>query len=98
MNKKETIAHWKAQINQNSGWALRAALRVFQEQTDSEKMVGGTMESNGLGFNLYDAEKLTQIINHYKHTGSLTFSQQFHLRRVMPKYAAQLYKLVNKEK
>lgn len=96
MTKKEMIQAWKANIASRDTWAFRAALRMVEMQTGEERNIRGTVSSNGVGLNAYDAEFVTSVIDQHMSGRRLTKNQLFHLRRVMPKYAGQLYGLVFK--
>lgn len=96
MNKKETLAYWKDKIQTRPGWALRAAVRIYQQQTDLEKTQSHTQESNGVGFNSFDAPVITPIVQEYLRSRRFGIESQRILMRRMPKYANQLYKLVEK--
>lgn len=96
MSKKETINSWKIKIATRPKWAIRAAIRINSKQTEQEKCYGNTIKSNGVGLNSFDAPVITPIVEKYKRDKtSLNNRDIYQLQRVMPKYAGQLYKLVN---
>lgn len=94
MTKKELIQQWKAKISTCDTWAFRAALRLVELQTQEERNIRGTVESNGVGLNAFDAEFVTDVINQHMSGKRLSRSQLLSLRRIMPKYAAQLVRIV----
>lgn len=93
----EVINTWKANIRNNDQWALRAFLRIWKEQTEEEKHVGTSEEHNGVGFNKYDAKIASSFYLGYQKYGKLTPKQYLTLRKIMPKYTKQLYRLTNPE-
>lgn len=94
--KKDIIAEWKDKIRNNPRWCWRAALRLVELQTEEERNVRGTLDSNGVGLNSYDAEFVTDLVNQHMEGRRLTPKQLASLQRTMPKYAGQLYRLVFK--
>lgn len=93
-HRRRTVAEWKGQIAGNQNWALRAALRIFKYQTTEEADFGATLESNGVGFNGFDANFVTSVVKQHLEGRRLTKKQSDALRRIMPKYAEQLYRIV----
>lgn len=93
-HRRRTVAEWKGKIAGNQNWALRAALRIFGYQTREEADFGATLESNGIGFNGFDANFLTSVVKQHLEGRRLTKKQSDALRRIMPKYAEQLYRIV----
>lgn len=94
MNKKETLEHWRARISSNDKWALRAAIRIYQSQTPEEQNSHATLDSNGQGFNAFDSPVVSPIVERYLRTGLVSTGSLQQLKRRMPKYVGQLYKLV----
>lgn len=94
MNKRETIEHWKKKIKTNPGWALRAAIRIYQSQTQEEQCSHATLDSNGVGFNSFDSPVISPIVDRYLRTKVIEGKSIYQLQRRMPKYAGQLYKIV----
>lgn len=94
MNKKETMNYWRGKISSNPGWALRAAIRMYESQTDEEKCSHATLSSNGVGFNAFDSPIISPIVDRYLRTKRIERKDLYQLQRRMPKYVGQLYKLV----
>lgn len=94
MKKRRIVMEWKGKIAGNQNWALRAALRIVSLQTEEERNVGATVSSNGVGLNAFDAEIVTSIVEQHLKGRRLTKKQSDLLRRTMPKYAEQLYRIV----
>lgn len=92
--KKETIEHFKEMLSTRDEWAVRGLFRIYELQTDYEKSVDSTKESNGIGFNAVDATLLTSFVKQMqKHKGYLSTRQKMILKQRMPKYANQLYNI-----
>lgn len=94
MRRKRITAEWKGKIAGNQNWALRAALRIYHQQTPEEQNSEATLESNGLGFGAFDAQFVSSVVKQHLEGRPLTKKQSDALRRIMPKYADQLYRIV----
>jgi hypothetical protein len=86
MSKKDLIEHLRQRLANNDRWALRALVRIYQNQTARE----ATIERNGIGFTGPDAEILTSFASQYQRRGRLTEKQMMILRRRIPAYARQI--------
>jgi len=94
ITKKETITFVKSQLATNQVWALKALVRIFQEnQTNDEQTEGVTRHDNGIGFSGCDAEFLSSLAKQYLKRGSLSDKQMGFVFRKMPKYAGQVIKM-----
>lgn len=93
--EKAVINTWKGKIAQNDSWALRAAVRMVELQTAEEVASRATLSSNGVGLGAFDADIITSIVQKHLAGNRLTRKQLDVLRRTMPKYAGQLYRLTN---
>ncbi len=96
-HERAIVNEWKEKIKDKNAWALRAALKIYKQQTEEEKYHGETVESNGLGFTAFDAAGVTRVVITYQRTGRISWSDIYYLRRVMPKYASQLYRIIKDE-
>ena len=65
----------------------RAAKMIWQRQTLSEQESITTIDDNGVGYNGYDADFASRIVN-WK--GTLTDKMAFAARKMLRKYARQL--------
>ena len=90
MSKKDLIEQLRHRLSSNDRWALRALMRIYQNQTADEQCRETTIERNGIGFTGPDAEILTSFARQYQRRGSLTERQMMILRRRMPAYARQI--------
>lgn len=76
---------------QNDNAALqRACLKIYSKQTQDEKATHSTSKVNGIGFNAYDAERLTELAVKIKQQKILTVGELAELRGRMKKYCTQL--------
>lgn len=92
--KKEEI---KDLIENRNDAVIRGMLRIYDLQTESEKVFGDTHENNGIGFSGVDGDIMSSFVKFYNKTGFLTFKQIKIARKKMLKYAGQLTKISNKE-
>lgn len=90
MSKKDMIEQLRHRLASNDRWALRALLRIYQNQTADEQCREATIERNGIGFTGPDAEILTSFARQYQRRGSLSERQMIILRRRIPAYARQI--------
>lgn len=98
VTKKAKIAFIRKQLEGNSVWALKALLRIYDNQTEAEQAAGETVEENGIGFTGCDANILTSFAEGYKKYGKLTPKQMELLHRKIGKYATQIYNLSDENK
>lgn len=97
MIRKRVVAEWKGKIAGNQNWALRAAMRMVDLQTEEEKNTRATLTRNGVGLNSFDAEIVTSIVGQHREGRRLSKKQSDTLRRIMPKYSEQLYRIVHND-
>lgn len=96
--KKWTKAQIAEKLMTNDAWLIRGLLAIYEKQTDDEKNSELTKESNGIGFNAFDATILTDMVKQYKNTrGFLSVRQLAIVRKKMKKYAGQLTRIANGE-
>ena len=50
MSKKDMIEQLRLRLASNDRWALRALMRIYQNQTADEQCRETTIECNGIGF------------------------------------------------
>lgn len=91
--ERAVIAEWKGKIARHDNWALRAAIVIVEQQTAEEQASSSTLESNGVGLGSFDADIVTSIVKKHQAGLRLSRKQLDVLRRTMPKYAGQLYRL-----
>lgn len=97
MSKKWTKDEIKNLLETNDLAVLRGWLRIYELQTEDEKQIQTTRYNNGVGFNGFDGEILTNMIENFKKWGNLTEKQFALLKKKMMKYAGQLAKIANGE-
>lgn len=90
MSKKDMIEQLRQRLASDPRWALRALLRIYQNQTADEQSSERTIERNGIGFSGPDAEILTSFARQYQRRGSLSERQMAVLVRRIPSYARQI--------
>jgi len=89
--KKDTVQYVKNQLATNKVWALKALVRIYQEnQTADEQAAKVTSHDNGIGFSGCDAEFLSSLAEQYLRRGNLSDKQMSFVHRKMPKYARQV--------
>lgn len=85
----------RTKLMTDDAWLIRGLLAIFALQTEDERAVGSTTYHNGVGFNGVDAPFCTSLAEQFKGRGSLSPKQIAALRKIMPKYAAQLAAVAN---
>ena len=89
--KKDTVLFVKNQLATNKVWAIKALVRIFQEnQTSDEQVAKTTSYNNGIGFSGCDAEFLSSLAEQYLRRGNLSDKQMAFVHKKMPKYARQV--------
>ena len=74
---------------------IKGMLRIYDLQTESEKVFGDTHEHNGVGFSGVDGEIMSSFAEFYNKTNFLSYKQMKIARKKMLKYAGQLTKIAN---
>jgi hypothetical protein len=89
--KKDTLAFVKTKLATDQVWALKALIRIFQEnQTVDEQAAQATSHDNGIGFTGCDARFLSSLAQNYLRYGRLSDKQMCFVFKKMPKYARQV--------
>lgn len=88
--KKDRTAHIREMLATDARWALKALVRIYDNQTADEKSSEDTKHDNGIGFTGSDAHLLTSYAKQYNARGSLSPKQMTYVFKKMPKYARQL--------
>lgn len=92
--KKDTLAFVKNKLATDQVWAVKALIRIFQEnQTADEQVSQTTSHDNGIGFTGVDAQFLSSLAQNYLRYGRLSEKQMSFVYRKMPKYAGQVIKM-----
>ena len=78
------------QIEANRKQAVRALLRIYENQNQSEREHQCTMFKDGCGFTQNDAEFGSSLAEQYLEKKFLTAKQMEAVQRMMPKYANQI--------
>ena len=82
-------------IQTNDTVLYRALLKLYGEQTVAEQDGERTVERNGRGFNMIDADFLTSVSKFLGRHGFLTDKQKVATRRKLIKYTKQLTAIAN---
>ena len=77
-------------INNNDQAALKALIKIYQQQTPLEQNNQSTSVSNDVGFTAFDAEILSIMARVYLDKGRLTPKQLDLVKRRMQKYWRQI--------
>ncbi len=90
-----TIDEIKNLLETNKLFVCRAIVKIFERQTEDEKVSDQTAHNNGIGFNGTDAFILSKFAKFYIERGFLS-EKQFALgHKRIKKYAKQLTKIAN---
>ncbi len=81
----------------NNEWLVRGMLVLFARQTEDEKSSLDTRYRNARGFNSSDAFILTSFSKQWNARNWLSDRQLIRMRKLMPKYAAQLARAIRGE-
>lgn len=97
-NKAQILGYIRSELSTNINWAKKACLLIFEKQTSHEKATYKSTENNKVGFDKFNAPRLTLIANKLKRNSKLTEEQDHLLLEIMPNYAQQMYDLMDKVK
>lgn len=98
VTKEKQKTFLKQQLSSRKNWALRALIKIWEYQTEEEKMVGRTMDYNGVGFSGVDSEILSSFAEQYLQKGYLSKKQMKYVYKLIPKYWGQVLEISDKEK
>jgi hypothetical protein len=87
----------KGLIESRDDAVVRGMLRIYDLQTESEKVFGDTHANNGVGFSGVDGEIMSSFVEFYNKANFLSYKQMKIARKKMLKYAGQLTKIANNE-
>ena len=88
--KYQRIAHIKAKVGSDPQWAIKALMRIYDDQTREEQNAGHTSEHNGVGFSGIDGEILSSFAEQINKGRNMSPKQMALIHKKMPKYATQL--------
>ena len=91
--KKDKVQHIRTMLGTNLNWASKGVIRIFENQTQDEQNVEGTVENNGIGFTGVDAGILSSFAKQIIKGRTMSVKQQAILFKKMPKYAGQLERM-----
>lgn len=79
----------------NDKMVYRSLIKLYERQTEGERMDGSATERNGAGFNGIDAPILTSFAEFFNRAGFLTTKQMQICRKKLIKYSGQLTMIAN---
>ena len=96
---KGNLSQWtedkiRTKINSNVDFFFRALIRIYNNQTQDEKMDHNASYKNGMGFSKYDAPYMTKLAVQLLKEEGLTKAQIRAGRKIMVKYSKQLLKCI----
>lgn len=77
-------------LDTNDTAVARAVVRIYQNQTPTERAVGTTVQHNNVGFSAADAKFLSSLAWKYQQYGKLSQKQTYYARRGIKKYWRQI--------
>ena len=90
VTKAELVEFLRRMLSSNKVWATAALMRIYANQTTSEKAGADTHNLNGIGFTVGDARLLTKFAEWYSSKGWLSPKQMKWVFSKLGKYAGQL--------
>lgn len=96
--KKQAEPFIKMKLSTNAVWAKAAMLKVYDKQTEDEKVSETTKHLNRVGFSGVDAELLSSFSKQMHSRGFLTAKQMRYVFKKMPKYWEQIFNMSDKNK
>jgi len=98
ITKKEQQSFIRTKLTTDRGWATRALLVIFNNQTEDEKATEQTVVENGIGFTGVDAQILTSFARQYTTKGYLSPKQYNLLFKKIGKYWRQILAVSDEHK
>ena len=96
--QNQKVEFIRAQLAENTAWAIRGMLRIFENQTLDEQNSDSTNHENGIGFNGTDATFLSSCAKQVLAGRRMSAKQMHYIFKKMPKYARQLLSVSDPEK
>lgn len=91
---KDVVRFW---ILNNDEAVKRAAIIIYDQQTDDEKHTGASLYENDIGFNRFDSKELSEFAVRCK-LGNVKPKQIISARYKLLKYSGQIAEITNKKK
>jgi len=98
ITKKEIREFVKTKLATDKAWTIKALLKIFERQTDSEREFEVTNVFNKIGFTGIDGKLLSSFAKQYKNRGYLSPKQMNILYKKMPKYWMQILSITDMTK
>jgi transcription initiation factor IIE alpha subunit len=89
-----SVDYIKSQLQNNLQWLERAIVVLYEYQTADEQSTRDTRYTNGVGFNGRDARRMSWYAQYLQRGNHLTGKHVEIAKRVMPKYAKQIQKII----
>ena len=100
ITNKKRIEFMKSKLSNDCVWAVKAMLRIYENQTSDEQINENVTHKNDVGFTSFDAEIMTSFVKRYQSNSEskfprpiaqlYTMKQLMVIMKIMPKYAGQL--------
>ena len=87
----------KTLLETNDIAVLRGWIRIYELQTEDEKLSENTYYNNGVGFSGWDGKILCSMMENFKKWETLSPKQFSVIKKAMLKYSGQLTKIANGE-
>lgn len=89
-----TLAQIRQKLATDPRWAERAIVVLYDRQIEDEKDCSATIEANGIGFNSFDAGKLSAFAMHIQKGNHLSGRELYDAQQMVPKYANQILSII----
>lgn len=89
---KDEIKHL---LETNDRMVMKSIVKIYEKQTEDEKLAETTAHHNGVGFNGVDAELLSSYAKQILKGYTLSAKQMIWARKKIMKYSGQLTKIAN---
>ena len=96
--RQQVISFVKLKLTFDNKWMLRGFLRLWGNQTNSEKMNYISHGHNHFGFNKIDSLMMTTIYRRYQLEKRISDGHMEYLKGKIPKYAAQISSFSDEKK
>ena len=95
--KNWTVEEILEKLRTDDRWVIRGLLALYNNQSYDEVKDRSTHLLNKVGFNAFDADFLTGMVERYKDGKYFTEKQMMVIRKRILKYSKQLTKIANEK-
>ena len=85
----------RRELGTNPDFTLKALEKIWNKQTQTEKMLNETIEKNGVGFDAFSAKKLSSIAKKIELGNKPDEIEMMKIGRELKKYLEQLFLIVH---